>query len=326
MEPLKDSKEEVKQISFDRNLHIKYYKRFLQAFPVHYQGLDANRMTLLYFCVSGLDLLGVSEFPQGIADFIYNQQVHDPEKAGFACGPNTGGSVYREGHLAMTYCALCVLTIIGHPMERLNKRGIINALKHYAMPDGSFRCLPRESENDMRFVYCACVISAFLNDWTGLEKELVVDFIVSSQAFDGGFGMSPGEEGHGGSTFTAIAALYLLGKLDAIRHKTRLIQWCIKLQGKGYCGRPNKVSDSCYSFWIGATLDILGVYQFTSPKGNRQFNLSCQSSIGGFGKHPDVIPDIMHSYLGLAGLSMMGFDALGKINPIFNISVREHSK
>lgn len=46
-------------------------------------------------------------------------------------------------------------------------------------------------EEDMRFVYCACAISALLNDWTGIDKELTYGFIISCITYEGGFALIP---------------------------------------------------------------------------------------------------------------------------------------
>lgn len=44
-----------------RTRHVKYFKRCLTSLPEQYISLDLNRMTLLYFCVVALDLLGALE-------------------------------------------------------------------------------------------------------------------------------------------------------------------------------------------------------------------------------------------------------------------------
>jgi prenyltransferase beta subunit len=66
------------------------------------------------------------------------------------------------------------------------------------------------------------------------------------------------QEGHGGSTYCAVSSLALLRKLDKIRNKRALIKWCVNRQGGGFQGRPYKDPDTCYSYWIGATMKILG--------------------------------------------------------------------
>jgi len=45
----------------------------------------------------------------------------------------------------------------------------------------SFKSTAEESENDMRFVYCACCISHILQDWSGVDIEKTFDYISKSQ-------------------------------------------------------------------------------------------------------------------------------------------------
>lgn len=61
-----------------------------------------------------------------------------------------------------------------------------------------------------------------------------------------------------------------------------------KLTG-GFCGRINKRGDTCYSFWVGGALDVLGHTELMDMKANRTFLLGhTQHLVGGFGKLPGV--------------------------------------
>ena len=63
----------------------------------------------------------------------------------------------------------------------------------------------------------------------------------------------------GGSTFCAVASLRLMGRLEETlseRELDRIRRWCIMRQQTGFHGRPNKPVDTCYSFWVGATLEV----------------------------------------------------------------------
>ena len=33
-------------------------------------------------------------------------------------------------------------------------------------------------------------------------------------------------------------------------------RWCLFRQKSGFQGRPNKPVDTCYSFWVGASLEV----------------------------------------------------------------------
>lgn len=62
---------------------------------------------------------------------------------------------------------------------------------------------------------------------------------------------------------------------------------------------------------------------------NRKYVFETQDVVvGGFSKWPDTYTDPMHTYLGLAGLSLIGENGLLEIEPRLNISKRayEHLK
>lgn len=92
-----------------------------------------------------------------------------------------------------------------------------------------------------------------------------------------------------------------------------LLEWCLQRQvtDGGFQGRRNKLSDTCYAFWVGGVLKILGAYHLIDSCALRSFLLTCQSPYGGFTKFPDDrIPDIYHSYYGLAALSLLEEEGL----------------
>lgn len=329
---------------FQREKHIKFLLRHLTILPTEYTGLDSNKMTLIYFIVSSLDVMGeLDRIPnkQSIVDFVYSCQVlpdrDNPDgtlqNCGFRGSPFFGNpfnptcapthqKVHDQHHIAMTYTALIILRILGDDFSKVNKKGVVEGLKQLQQPDGSFSCVGGGSESDMRFVYCALVISELLQDWSAIDQERVYQFILSSQAYDGGIGQGPSQESHGGSTYCAVHALYLLGKLDSLPRKDALIQWCLERQESGFQGRINKVVDTCYSFWIGASLHTLGAHKYTQFAAIKGHSLSCQQKIGGFSKWPETYPDVLHTYFSLCGLSLGGEEGLLKLNCVINCTER----
>jgi len=378
-------------VPLDYERHVKFFTMHLRCMPQGYESLDTSRMTLLYFCLSALDVLGALDQPsphrptnEQLIDWIYAQQVHPYvdavsgemhyERCGFKGGPAAGGKfdpnnstghppnethLYDEAHIAMTYTALCCLRILGDTtFSRVNRSALIAALPFLQRPDGSFTSTysHRAEVADMRFLYCATAISSMLQDWSGLDRDRAAEFIVSSQSHDGALGLWKGCEGHGGSTYCAVASLVLMNRFDRLHAPLSLLKWCITRQGTrdisslppslgddgnddeddegkvdgGYTGRPNKDSDTCYSFWIGATLQILGMAMklpidtWLDNKQNRAFNLSCQHRVGGFGKDRGAHPDVLHSYFGLCGLSLIGIDVppLQRIDALLGYAVK----
>ena len=70
-----------------------------------------------------------------------------------------------------------------------------------------------------------------LDDWSGFDLDRATKYIVDSQRYDGGIAMGPGQEGHGGSTFVAVASLFLMKRLSQLRDRKGLLRWCIRNQG-----------------------------------------------------------------------------------------------
>jgi geranylgeranyl transferase type-1 subunit beta len=158
------------------------------------------------------------------------------------------------------------------------------------------------------------------------------------QSYEGAIGQGPGLEAHGGSTYCAIAALVLMDRLDVFSpdQLDKLQRWLLLRQINGFQGRPNKPDDTCYSFWVGASLrvrlfrkqfhlklifglkilkycciykwkidkpaiflQLLGASQFIDEKRNRDYILSTQHDYtGGFSKWSDTQPDPLHTYFG----------------------------
>ena len=254
---------------------------------------------------------------------------------GFRGSTNTGASfthqpqneqiLYDSGHVAMTYTALCSLIILGDDLSRVDKQAIAYGLKNLQLQDGSFQFCVEGSENDMRFLFCVASICYILNDFSTIDVDKAVAYILSSLSYEGGFGQGPFLEAHGGSTYCAVASLKLFGRLSSLtdREIELLKQWCHTRQQTGFQGRPNKPVDTCYSFWIGATLTMLDSYQYIDSSANRSWLLSVQDYLtGGFGKWTTTSPDPLHSYMGLSALTLSGEAGLETVYAPLNITKR----
>lgn len=84
----------------------------------------------------------------------------------------------------MTYVALGLLLMMGDDLSRVNKKLIATSLSLYQQKDGSFSPTRILSECDMRYVYCACCVAHILDDWSGIDKDLSTNYILSSQSYD----------------------------------------------------------------------------------------------------------------------------------------------
>jgi len=97
----------------------------------------------------------------------------------------------------------------------------------------------------------------------------------------------------------------------------------------GFNGRCNKMVDTCYAFWVTGSLKILGQENtelVNVPSIRRFLCQQTQHVIGGFGKYPRNPPDIYHSYLGLAALSIMNEAGLKSLDAALCVSTEQRQK
>lgn len=150
------------------------------------------------------------------------------------------------------------------------------------------------------------------------------------QSYEGGIGQGPGLESHSGSTFCAVAALSLSNNLDRLTKAQleALRRWLLFRYDRGFNGRPNKPVDTCYSFWVGGSLKILDSLHFVNDDHISEYVLMAQDRAGGFSKYVNCVSDPMHTYLGLAGLSLLNFKEVNKMFTELNITQKalEHLK
>ena len=194
------------QSILSKDKHVKYWLRCLKTYlPDHYTSNDSNRMTLAFFTLSALDLLGVlherttiSERTEYI-DWIYLCQHPSGGFRGFT-GSNFGDGLRNgdNGHwdpanLAGTFFALAALAVLGDGMERVKRKECLEWLTKLQCEDGSFgEVLGAESKieggGDVRFCYLATVVRWILqgpeqeyDDVKDIDIDKLAAFIMASQ-------------------------------------------------------------------------------------------------------------------------------------------------
>ncbi|CAK7325670.1 unnamed protein product [Dovyalis caffra] len=348
-------------LTFDRDRHVAFLEMMYHILPYQYQTQEINHLTLVYFVISGLDILRSLDRvdKDAVAAWVLSLQANPGDEAELNNGQfygfhgslssqfpshNNGILIHNHSHLASTYCALSILKTVGYNLSNIDSKLISMSIRNLQQPDGSFLPIHIGAETDLRFVYCAAAICFMLEDWSGMDREKTKEYVLKCQSYDGGFGMIPGAESHGGGTYCAVASLRLMGFIeDDVLSKSAassiidiplLLEWCLQRQAAdgGFQGRANKPSDTCYAFWVGAVLRILGGSKLIDGKALRRFLLSCQyqamillldsnvlllilfrDQYGGFSKFPDELPDLYHCYYGYTAFSLLeepGLNAL----------------
>jgi geranylgeranyl transferase type-2 subunit beta len=73
----------------------------------------------------------------------------------------------------------------------------------------------------------------------------------------------------------------------------------------GFNGRPEKLADVCYSWWIYSSLVMMKRETWVDQDGLEKFILECQDDEGGIGDRPGNVVDVFHTFFGIAALSLL---------------------
>lgn len=129
-----------------RESHARFLRTSLGRLPGRFVAADASRPWFLYWCLSGLTLLGqdVSCYRQSLAETVRSLQNLP---GGF------GGGSGQLSHLATTYAVVLSLALVGGEdcFEVVDRRALWKWLCSLKQPDGGFQvCLG--GEEDIRYV------------------------------------------------------------------------------------------------------------------------------------------------------------------------------
>ena len=110
-----------------------------------------------------------------------------------------------------------------------------------------------------------------------VDVDIAVAYIKMCANLDGGFGVSPGAESHTGQIFTCVCALSIAGRLDLV-DRDRLGAWLSERQlaNGGLNGRPEKLEDVCYSWFVLSSLVVIDRLHWIDAEKLTHFILQCQ--------------------------------------------------
>jgi len=304
------------------------------------QSLDARRDELehhltehlrvngIYWGLNALHLLGHPDaLPrEGVIEFMLSC-LHD--NGGFGAAPA------HDPHMLYTVSAVQVLAMTDGfaALEQHTPNGKLKVAQYIAslqQANGAFAG-DQWGETDTRFLYGALNALSLLHALPHQRPDLpplvdvkaATDHVKACQNFDGGFGTSPGAESHSGQIFTCVGALAITGELDSFLGevgKDRLGAWLSERQlpSGGLNGRPEKLVDVCYSWWVMTSMAMIGRLHWIDKEKLTQFILQCQDpDNGGLSDRPGNMVDVFHTNFGVAGLSLLGHPNLLKVDPVY---------
>uniref|UniRef100_A0A7S3LW72 Geranylgeranyl transferase type-2 subunit beta n=1 Tax=Palpitomonas bilix TaxID=652834 RepID=A0A7S3LW72_9EUKA len=303
-----------------QDLALELHKNYIKAVGEDKKSFDYYvtehlRVSGVYWGLCAMELLNAGEKmdKKKICEFVRSCQH---PSGGYS------GNVGHDPHLLYTLSAVQILGICDE-LDSVEHEPIVKYVSGLQNEDGSFAG-DEWGEIDTRFSYCALSCLCILKRMDAINLDKAVEFILRCKNFDGGFGCVPGAESHSGQIFTCVGALAIAG---ALHHVDRdLLGWWLserQLKAGGLNGRPEKLPDVCYSWWVLSSLSIIERLHWIDGKALQSFILAAQDvEKGGIADRPDDMVDIFHTFFGIAGLSLLGHDELEAVDPVFALPVK----
>lgn len=258
--------------------HVSYIQSLdTRRDELEYWLTEHLRLNGLYWGLTALHLMGRPDaLPRDeTIDFVLSCQK---ENGGFGAAPG------HDAHLLSTVSAVQILVMVDavDVLEARGKGGVMGVGKYLAdlqnRKTGTFQG-DEWGEEDTRFLYAALNALSLLKLLHLVDVSRAVAYIESCANFDGGYGVGPGAESHSGQIFACCAALCIAGRIDVVQ-KDKLGRWLSERQVEagGLNGRPEKVEDVCYSWWVASSLTNIDRLEWIDQGKLAEFILKCQVS------------------------------------------------
>ncbi|CAL5012893.1 unnamed protein product [Urochloa decumbens] len=244
--------------------------------------MEHIRLNGAYWGLTTLDLLHKLHAVDAAEVVDWIMSCYHLESGGF------GGNVGHDPHVLYTLSAVQVLCLFDR-LDVLDVDKVADYVARLQNEDGSF------------------------------SGDIWGEVDTSCKNLDGGFGAMPGGESHAGQIFCCVGALAIAGSLHHI-DRDLLGWWLCERQCKdgGLNGRPEKLADVCYSWWVLSSLIMIDRVHWIDKKKLTKFILNCQDKEnGGISDRPDNAVDIYHTYFGVAGLSLMEYPGVKPMDPAY---------
>ncbi|RMZ89245.1 hypothetical protein DV736_g3527, partial [Chaetothyriales sp. CBS 134916] len=297
--------------------HVQYIQNLdIRKDELEYWLTEHLRLNGVYWGLTALHLLGC---PDGLPrdktiEFVLACQNSD---GGFGAAPG------HDSHMLYTVSAVQVLATID-AISALDASGGKERVGKWlaSLQDRQSGTFAGDEwgETDTRFLFGAFIALSILDLMQLIDVDKAVGHVQACANFDGAYGRSPGAESHSGQVYTCVGALSIARRVDLI-DVDRLGAWLAERQlpNGGLNGRPEKLEDVCYSWWVMSSLAMIDRLHWLDGDKLRAFILSCQDpDQGGIADRPGDMVDVFHTVFGIAGLSLLRYPHLVEVDPIYS--------
>jgi len=295
-----------------RDKHISFILAYSSKTADDYEYVVSEylRMNGVYWGLTAMDLMGALD-QMNRKDVLKFVSECQHECGGF------GASIGHDPNLLCTLSAIQILALFD-AIDTISVESVVEYVKSLQQSDGSFYG-DKWGEVDTRFSFAAVACLSLLNRLDAIDVDKAVEFVLKCQNFDGGFGSRPGSESHSGQIYCCLGLLAIANKLHHVDADT--LGWWLcerQLPSGGLNGRPEKLPDVCYSWWVLASLKMIGRLDWIHREKLIAFILATQDEeTGGISDRPGDMVDPYHTLFGLAGLSLLGYSGIKAVDPVF---------
>ena len=241
------------KVEFMRQRHLDFIdslEKNKSMYSIGFYVRNHLRMGGAYWAITSLALLKQTIPEKSITDLSKWIVMCQNEDGGF------GGNVGHDSGITNTLYALLVLFQLKQ-MDQVDLQKVEKYVESLYVPETGAFMGDVFGEVDTRFVYAGLYIYIFL-DKPLPEKSF--EFLSNCFNEDGGFGGQPEVESHAAYIFCGISAIALLDKTQDLP-LPKIKQFLATRQTKlgGFNGRPEKLPDVCYSWWVLSSLHTVNV-------------------------------------------------------------------
>lgn len=331
-------------ISFLKKYIEKAYRNETDSFELWL--IDHKKMSAAYWVLAALELMdAAASVPR---DTLTNWILSCHRDCG-----GFGGNEFHDAHLLSTLSAVQILAMLD-ALDAVDRDYVARYIGRLQLDNGSFTGDTVSREVDTRFSYGAALCLSLLGRLHAVDPRTgspyvrvnaMIDFVLECENFDGGFGLVPGAESHAGQILCCVGTLSLCGALGRLRDGGDALGiWLAErqMESGGFNGRPDKLHDVCYSWWVYASLAMIGRAHWIDESMLETFILACQSKDprsnqtdvhatelstslewdGGIADRPGDEPDVYHTFFGIAALALMKKHHLLPVDPTYALPSR----
>ncbi|KAF8756038.1 Terpenoid cyclases Protein prenyltransferase [Rhizoctonia solani] len=228
----------------------------------------------------------------------------------------------HDAHVLSTLSAIQIL-VMQNATDKLDKPRITDYILSLQSPDGSFagdrwEKLTRGSVFVLRWPY------HFSDHYPNSILRRLLDTYASVGTSMAALALAKAAKAmllkvNSRFLYVCLGTLAILDKLDEVDQST--LGWWLaerQLPNGGLNGRPEKLEDVCYSFWVLSSLAIIRRLHWIDSEALTKFILSAQDpESGGIADRPGDMADVFHTVFGVAGLSLLGYPGLVDLDPVY---------